>query len=622
MRITRNIKDQFSLLWRVSKGGRTLYLMGFVFMLLSVCCGFLLPQAVRFAVDNVAGGLPASGVPLIPRLLAAFGFRGGADALRENLYLVGILVAGIAAVGGVFNFGHHICLALSSEGMVKRLRDALYSHIQRLPYKWHIEIQTGDIIQRCTSDVEVIRGFLSVQLTEIVRAVGLVIFAYSFLFPINRPMAVASLAFLPVIFIYSFAFLRSAAERFLAADEAEGQLLTIAQENFTGVRVVRAFGRERYEADRFDSQNRHFASLWMRLGDILSTYWGVGDLLTGLQMVALCSVGAWQASAGGVTVGEFMVFISYNSMIIWPVRGLGRVLSEASKTSVSLERLKEIMDAPEETDRDDTDSGDEAELPVTGDIEFSHVTFSYGSSPVLRDISFIIEGGTTFGILGATGSGKTTLACLICRLYDIEPGNGKIEIGGIGIERFNRRYLRRHIGIVLQEPFLYSRTIRENVASLKRGVPIQMIREAASISQVDGAINAFAAGYETIVGERGVTLSGGQKQRVAIARAILQEPEIMIFDDSLSAVDTETDARIRAAIEKRMSRTKKATTIIIAHRVTSVSGADVIMVMDEGRVLEMGTPEELLSRGGVYRRIYDMQQSIAADEGAGNNAGA
>jgi ATP-binding cassette subfamily B protein len=611
--------NPFSLLWRISRGGRALYLMGFVFMLLSVCCGFLLPQAIRFVVDSVVGGLPSSGVPLIPRLLGLFGPRAGSGALKENLFLAGVLVVVLSAVGGLFNFGHHICLAKSSEGMIKRLRDALYSHIQRLPYRWHIEIQTGDIIQRCTSDVEVVRGFVSTQLTEIVRAVGLIVFAYSFLFPINRPMAAASLAFLPVIFIYSFAFLRSAAERFLAADEAEGRLLTIAQENFTGVRVVRAFGRERYEVDKFDSQNRHFATLWMRLGEILSTYWGVGDLLTGLQMVALCAVGAWQASAGGVTVGEFMVFISYNSMIIWPVRGLGRVLSEASKTSVSLGRIREIMDAQTETDTGDSGGDDETALPVRGDIAFSHVTFSYGTAPVLRDISFVIRGGTTFGILGATGSGKTTLAYLICRLYDLEPGNGEITIGGADIRRLDRRQLRRHIGIVLQEPFLYSRTIKDNIASLRDGIPLHRVREAASVSQVDGAISAFASGYETMVGERGVTLSGGQKQRVAIARAILREPEIMIFDDSLSAVDTETDARIRTALARRVAQTKKSTTIIIAHRITSVSGADIIMVMDEGRIVETGSPQELLALGGVYRRIYDMQQSVAADtEGAGN----
>jgi ATP-binding cassette subfamily B protein len=586
--------------------------MAFVFMMISVCCNFLLPQAIRFVVDGVVGGLPASGVPLIPRLLALFGFAGDAQGLRENLLFTGVLVVLVAAIGGVFNFLHHFCLAKSSEGMTKRLRDMLFSHIQYLPYKWHVDIQAGDIIQRCTADVEVVRGFVSSQLTEIVRAVGLVIFAYSFLFPINTPMALASFAFLPVIFLYSFVFLQRAAERFLAADEAEGQLLAIAQENFTGVRVVRAFGRERYEVDRFDRQNRHYSGLWMKLGEILSTYWGLGDFLTGLQMVSLCAVGAWQASNGGVTVGEFMVFLSYNSMIIWPVRGLGRVLTEASKAGVSLARLGEVLDTPTESDPDEA-----LTTPVGGDIVFDHVSFSYGDAPVLRDVSFSVPAGTTLGILGATGSGKTTVAHLICRLYDLAPGMGSICIGGVDVRSFKRSWLRRNVGIVLQEPFLYSRSIRENVAALSHNHPMEKIREAAMISQVDDAIESFAQGYDTIVGERGVTLSGGQKQRVAIARAILNEPPIMIFDDSLSAVDTETDSRIRSALA---GTTKGVTTIIIAHRITSISGADKIMVMNDGRVVEMGTPEELMEYGGVYRRIRDMQQSVTEETG-GNGDG-
>ncbi|MDR3321659.1 MAG: ABC transporter ATP-binding protein/permease, partial [Synergistaceae bacterium] len=556
-------KSPFMLLWRVSEGGRALYVTALLFMLASLACSFLLPQVIRFTVDSVVGGLPAEGVPLIPFLLEKFGPSGGVSGLRENLLLSGALVVGVAAGGGVFSFAYHKCLAMSSEGMIKRLRDALYSHIQYLPYKWHIGIQTGDIIQRCTSDVEVVRSFAASQLTEIVRAAGLVLFAYSFLFPINTPMSLASFAFLPVIFLYSLVFLRRAAERFLAADEAEGQLLAIAQENFTGVRVVRAFGRERYEVDRFDRQNRHYSELWMKLGEILSTYWGLGDLLTGLQMVSLCAVGVWQASTGGVTVGEFIVFLSYNSMIIWPVRGLGRVLTEASKASVSLGRLLEILESPAESDPEDALAS-----PVGGDIVFDHVSFSYGDAPVLRDISFTVPSGTTLGILGATGSGKTTIAHLICRLYDLEPGCGAITIGGADIRRYERKWLRSSIGIVLQEPFLYSRTIRENVASLSPRHPLEKIREAASISQIDDAIESFAPGYDTIVGERGVTLSGGQKQRVAIARAILREPPIMIFDDSLSAVDTETDSRIRAALA---DRTKGVTTIIIAHRITSIS---------------------------------------------------
>jgi ATP-binding cassette subfamily B protein len=292
-------------------------------------------------------------------------------------------------------------------------------------------------------------------------------------------------------------------------------------------------------------------------------------------------------------------------MIIWPVRGLGRVLSEASKTGVSLGRLVEILDSPTETDPPGA-----LEIPISGGIEFDGVSFSYGGTPVLRGVSFSVRRGTTIGILGATGSGKTTIAHLLCRLYDLKEGCGEIRIDGVNINRYKRRWLRQNIGIVLQEPFLYSRTIGENIASLSPDSSPDELREAAVVAQVDDAIMKFSHGYDTLVGERGVTLSGGQKQRVAIARAILNSPPIMIFDDSLSAVDSETDARIRAALARRVG---SATTIIISHRMTSLSGADTVIVMEDGRIAEMGEPAELLKRDGIYRRISDMQRIVESE---------
>jgi ATP-binding cassette subfamily B protein len=518
----------------------------------------------------------------------------------------------MAALGGLCGFLWHRSVAVGSEKMIKNLRDSLYSHIQRLPYEWHSGVQTGDIIQRCTSDVGIVRLFVATQITEIVRSVALVVFAYSMLFPMNVTMTALSFAFLPVILFYSLIFLRKASERFLAADEAEGKLLSIAQENFTGVRVVRAFGRERFELDKFSAQNGYFADLWMRLGRLLSTYWGFGDMLVGLQTIAICVAGAWQASLGEITVGEFMVFLSYNGMIIWPIRGLGRVLSDASKAGVSLKRLREILDAPLETDGDGAKDDD---APLRGDIAFDHVSFAYGDTPVLKDISFTIKEGTTVGIIGHAGSGKSTIAQLLCRLYDLKEGCGSISVGGADIRTLRRSRLRRNIGIVMQEPFLYSRTIRENIASL-REAPLERVKEAASLAKADEAIESFAEGYETVVGERGVTLSGGQKQRVAIARAVLSRPPIMIFDDSLSAVDAETDARIREGISALMG---SSTIIVIAHRITSVSRADHIIVMEDGRVAEAGTVRELLKLGGIYKRIYDLQ-SFAGDEEVSGDA--
>ncbi|MDR2932438.1 MAG: ABC transporter ATP-binding protein/permease, partial [Oscillospiraceae bacterium] len=323
-------------------------------------------------------------------------------------------------------------------------------------------------------------------------------------------------------------------------------------------------------------------------------------------MIAICITGAFQAVQGNITVGGFMVFLIYNSLTIWPVRGLGRILSEASKTKVSIARLQDILHAEPESDAPEA-----LESPLDGDIVFDHVSFSYDNQKVLDNVSFEVKKGTVLGVLGSTGSGKTTIAHLLCRLYDLEEGGGTITVGGVDIEKYKRKWLRQNVGIVLQEPFLYSRSIKENIAALSRTHTMEEVRGAARISCVDDAIEQFAEGYDTIVGERGVTLSGGQKQRVAIARTLIKNPPIMIFDDSLSAVDTQTDARIREALK---DRTSGVTTIIIAYRVTSLSQADKIIVLDSGKILEMGTHGELMAKNGVYRRVHDMQESIVEDE--------
>jgi ATP-binding cassette subfamily B protein len=560
----------------------------------------LLPQLIRFLVDSV-GGVSESKMPVISAIARYAGIDpnfGGNHAFTR----AGFVVVAVAALGGIFSFIHRRSLSLGAEGLIKHLRDRLYSHIQRLPFEWHITIQTGDIVQRCTSDVDIVRNFVFAQMIEIVRAVVLVVFAYTMLFRMNFGLAVASFVYLPVVFLYSYTFLQKTSARFLAADEAEGQLLAIVQENCSGVRVVRAFGRERHEADKFAAQNELFASLWVKLGNMLSAFWGMGDLLTGLQMITICAAGTYQAAKGGVTVGEFMVFLSYNGMIIWPVRGLGRVLSEAGKTMVSLGRLREILETAPETDPPDA-----IDTPISGDIEFDDVSFAYDGTRVLKNVSFTVKEGTALGILGATGSGKTTVAHLLCRLYDLKEGEGTIRIGGVDIKKYKRRHLRKNVGIVLQEPFLYSGTIAENIAGLSKDPPIERIREAAAIAQMNSDIERFAHGYDTIVGERGVTLSGGQKQRMAIARAVLKDTPIMIFDDSLSAVDTETDTRIRTALKERV---RGVTAIIISHRVTTISNADLIMVMEDGRAAEMGTPSELMKLGGIYCRVSGMQGAV------------
>lgn len=585
-----------ALIWRFVRPYLWIFALTMVFSMGNTVFSSLTPQVVRVAVDSILGGEP------FPKVVTALapGALLAAAPMTQLLAAAGFLLV-VAVLSGLCTYGSRMGTAKASENFVKSLRDALYRHIQRLPYAWHVRNSTGEIIQRCTSDVEVVRNFVTNQLLEVCRIVFLVGFSLVVMLSMNLRMTLIAVAFLPIILLYSGFFYSRIAQRFLTADEAEGELSATVQENLTGVRVVRAFGREAFEVQRFDEKNERFSALWIRLGRLLSAYWGAGDLITGLQILTVISVGVLQTVDGAITLGEFLAFVSYNQSLIWPVRGLGRILSEMSKAGVSIERLAYILDSEPESDPADAETP-----PMDRDIVFDHVSFAYGEQPVLRDVSFTIPAGKTFAVLGATGSGKSTLMHLLDRLYDLPPDSGHITIGGVDIERISRPWLRRNIGIVLQEPFLFSRSIRENIAAVRPGAALEEVRRHAGTAHVDEAIREFADGYDTIVGERGVTLSGGQKQRVAIARTLMQDAPILIFDDSLSAVDAETDAEIRASLHKAKG---SATVVLISHRITTLMQADCILVLQDGRVAEIGSHEELMARRGLYREIYDLQMT-------------
>ena len=567
-----------------------------LFSVLFTACNALIPQIVKYTADHI---LVQDGIPE--------GLNVG-----QTLLLAALLVAASAVLSGVFNYLSKMCLAKGSENFLKSIRDTLYHHTQYLPFSWHVKHQTGEIIQRCTSDVEVIRNFVCRQLPEVFRICFLIVLYLGIMFSMNVKITLAAAAFFPVIIGYSCYFYSRIGKRFQDADEAEGALSSTVQENLTGVRVVRAFGREKYEIDRFDEKNNAYSNLWVHLGKLMSVYWASGDLITNLQVLTVMVTGVVFAVNGRITLGEFMAFISYNASLTWPVRSLGRIISDMSKAGVSMERVAYILEAEEEKAAKEA-AGEAAgetagRKPVmTGDICFHNVSFAYSPDhPVLKNVNFTIPSGSTFAILGATGSGKSTLVHLLNRLYDLPEECGSITIGGVDIRDMDRQYLRQNIGMVLQEPFLFSRTIRENIGITKEKLLDEEIHHAAGIACVDEAIQHFTDGYDTIVGERGVTLSGGQKQRVAIARMLMKEAPILVFDDSLSAVDTETDNKIRKELKKEM---EKATVIMISHRITSLMQADCIIVMDKGEIQQMGTHEELIHQEGPYRDIYEIQMN-------------
>lgn len=596
----------YAVVFRFVKENLWLFGLGLLCSMLNTAFNSLTPQIIRMTVDSIIGSeeLPGWFTALgLQRLLQG-------DTARV-LLLAAAAVLAAAILSGVFSFLARINTARASENAIKSLRDALYGHIQKLPFSWHTAHQTGEIIQRCTSDVEVIRNFVSAQMVEVFRIVFLIVMTMAIMFSMNVKISLVVAVFIPIIALYSFFFSSKISKRFMDADIAEGKLSSTVQENLTGVRVVRAFGRENFEIERFDERNNHFADLWIRLGHMMTTYWSTGDFIMALQVLTVICVGTVSAVNGEITLGEFLAFVSYNATLTWPVRSLGKILAEMSKTGVSLERVSYILLAEPEHDPPRA-----LQPPMDKDISFEHVTFGYeNQKPVLDDVTFTIPAGSTFAILGGTGSGKTTLMHLLNRLYDLEPGCGRITIGGVDISRIGRGYLRKNVAIVLQEPFLFSRTIRENIGitaqERDRDAMLEYVRAAARSACVDEAIEGFAQGYETVVGERGVTLSGGQKQRVAIARMLTQNAPVMIFDDSLSAVDAETDAKIRQQLKEKMG---SATTILISHRITTLMQADRILVLDNGRVADLGTHEELIARPGIYRDIYEIQMNNADRE--------
>ena len=563
------------------------------------------PKIISYTVDTVLGDETGELPGVIDHMLASLG---GEAWLKNNLWAVALAVMVVAVAGALCRYFFQYLNGVGSEKLVHNMRNRLFDHILHLPFSWHSENRTGDIIQRCTSDVETIRMFLSEQLTHLFRVVVLIGMALYFMFNMNVQLSLVVVAFIPLIVGYSLYFHTKIGDQFEKVDIEEGKLSAIAQENLTGVRVVRAFGKEAYERSRFEKQNAYYTDFWVRLMKLMSAFWTSSDLVSYLQLLAVMVYGTVLCVNGEITVGTFIAFNSYTAMLMWPIRSLGRTIANMSKAGISIDRLRYIMNAECEDDH-----GTVTDINMHGDIVFDHVSYQYenGSKDILQDVSFTVKGGTTIGILGGTGSGKSTLMYLLDRLYELPRGNGTITIDGVDIRYIPLSYLRENIGMVLQEPYLFSRTLEENIAIAGRNADHSDVLRASAAAALDHAVSHFKDGYQTFVGERGVTLSGGQKQRTAIAQMLVRNAPIMIFDDSLSAVDAETDAKIRNALKQS---TGDSTVILIAHRITTLMNADMIVVLEDGKVAEMGNHAQLMERNGIYRKIHDLQSRDMGQE--------
>ena len=590
-------KTNRELVWHFLRGSKAYFIIAVVCISLMNLLALTVPRVISYTVDTLITGkesdLPAFIVDAIESI-------GGSAYIREHLYLIAVFLMVIGALSALCNYLYRYYNNKGAETLVETMRNEIFAHIARLPFSWHTKNQTGDIIQRCTSDVDAVKNFVSGQLTEVFRVVLMVAFSLYFMFTINVKLALIAIILIPITIAYSAYGHKRMGKIFEEADVEEGKLSAVVQENLTGVRVVRAFGRELFEKERFEKQNHDYWKMWIRMDWVLAWFWAIGTLLLSLQTMIVVVLGAVFAVRGEMLAGEYIAFFSYNIMLTWPIRLLGRLISGLSRSEIATDRIRYIMNSEPEKDE-----GKKQRPEMTGDIVFNNVSFAYDESKeIVKDVSFRIKGGTTVGILGGTGSGKSTLMHLLNRLYELPKENGSITISGVDIKDIEVGYLRENVGMVLQEPYLFSRTLAENIALGGTNAEIEDIKEAAGTASLLETIENFKEGFETTVGERGVTLSGGQKQRTAIARMLIGKSPIMVFDDSLSAVDAETDAKIRKGL---MEKGKNSTVIIISHRITTLMAADNILVLDKGRLVESGTHDELIKNSGIYRKIYDIQ---------------
>lgn len=589
------MKD-FKKLLQFTKGYGLMYLIGIVSVILSQGVTLLNPLVIRTTIDSIIGTEAIKN----NNILYFVNLFGGRQHLRKNLWVMGIIIVSITIIRGVFLYLKNTMSSKSAENIAEGIKNRLYDHIQKLPYEYHVTAETGELIQRCTSDVDTIRRFLSVQLMEVVGSVFMLLFTMSIMVSLSPKMALISISVLPITFIFAFIFFKRIKKDFGAADEAEARLSTTLQENITGIRVVKAFAREKYEIDNFDKKNREHEELNSKLVQNLASYWAISDFFSFSQIGLVIVYGSYLAVKGDISLGTLVAFTSYINMLVWPVRQMGRTLTDMGKAFVSLNRIDEILMEPIEVLRE---NGNEPVL--SGNMEFNGVYFEYEKgNPVLVDISFKVNPGETIAFIGPTGSGKSSLVHLLPRLY--EYSKGSITLDGIELREIDKHWIRKNVGLVLQEPFLYAKSIKENIKLSNPNYSDERVHAAAKIASIHDDINSFEEKYETLVGERGVSLSGGQKQRMAIARTIINDSPIVIFDDSLSAVDTSTDISIREGLA---SRRNKSTTIIISHRISTVAGADMIYVIDKGRIVQKGKHMELINEEGLYKRVYTIQSS-------------
>lgn len=559
------------------------------------------PQFIRYVVNVILGGEGISeGNITLPSFLLKF-FESFSDPL-DSILVVGITLTLFQLFRGLIMFLNGYTKGKLGESISYDMRVDLYTHLQDLSYSKQNDIDTGDTIQRCTSDVDTIRSFITAQLPELLYIIisfgsGAIQMAL-----IDVRIMLITLCVVPFTLTASIIYFKYVSKKFLEIEEIEADMTTALQENVNGVRVVKAFNNERFEIDKFNKKSGKYRDESRKLNNIMGIYWGTSDCLTMAQYGLTVTICIFLAKDHLIDTGDIIACMMYIGMLVWPIRSLGRIIGDFGKSAVSSKRVDEILEMPSDYDNDG-----ELTPTITGKVEFKDVSFKFDDTDnhLLNHISFTINAGETIAIVGKTGSGKSTIANILTRMLEYD--QGEVLIDGVDLKQIKKKWIRENIGIVLQDPFLYNKSILDNIRIANMSLDQYKVHDAAKIAAIHEDITKFSLGYETMVGEKGVTLSGGQKQRIAIARMLILEKPIMIFDDSLSAVDTKTDLMIRNRLK---TVNNQLTTIIITHRITTAKEADKIIVLENGVVSEIGTHQELANIPGLYKQLWDIQGAL------------
>lgn len=581
------------ILYQFTKGYRKRYLLSFVILFFALTFLLLANFSTKILVDTLQG-IPPSGP--IDRFLTQL--LGGQDFLRENLWLIASFILLLGTSRAFMFFSRLIIRGLMDVNLGRDIQLDLFYHIERLPYAYIKKNKSGDLIQTCTRDLDIVRRFLVRQVNSIVYTIFLTTIAFSILLTVSWEIALSSTIVLPFMFLYSYALIKRVRKLFKVTEDSDGLVSAKIEETLSGIRLVKAYNNETYEIEDFKSHLNDYKKKFIKWRLTSSFFFSSTDILFFGQIALTSAFGVFLAATGQISVGTFVVALQFVGQVVWPVRDVAMTLSNLAQAMASIDRLNVILNQPLE----DIETGNRP--IIQGGIEFNNMSFNYDDSDevVIKNFSLSVKPGETVAIMGKTGSGKSTLSHLLTRLYDYT--SGSIKVDGYELKDIAKEHIRRQIATVLQEPFLFSKTIIHNLKIANANASVEDIQKAAQIADIHKSIINFKDGYDTRVGEKGVTLSGGQKQRLVIARTIISKAPILVFDDSLSAVDTETDMNIRSALKKRQDQ---STTLIITHRVATAKDADKIVVLDEGKIAEVGTHDQLIKQPGLYKRIFDIQ---------------